>query len=171
MSLIKKAKIFATKAHEEVEQVRKYTNDPYIVHPAAVALKVSTVTSDPNVIAAAWLHDTVEDTNVTAEDIRNEFGDTVHDLVASLTDVSRLEDGNRKARRAIDLEHTRQASPQSKTVKLADLIDNSKSILKYSPDFSRVFIPEMENLLEVLAEGDATLYEEAVLVVENFKKG
>lgn len=72
--LIKKARSYAKQAHEEVQQRRKYTGDPYIVHPAAVANLVSTVTSDVEMICAAWLHDVVEDTSKTLDDIEQEFG-------------------------------------------------------------------------------------------------
>ncbi|MCH2175428.1 MAG: HD domain-containing protein [Lentisphaeria bacterium] len=170
MSLVSKAKEFASNAHAAVNQKRKYTHDPYIIHPAAVAKKVASVTSDQNLIAAAWLHDTVEDTNVTIEQIEDEFGKNIGLLVESLTDVSKPSDGNRKIRKEIDRLHTKQASPGAKTVKLADLIDNSKSILKYGDKFTDVFIHEMELLLEVLSEGDPSLFTEAQAIVRDYNQ-
>jgi hypothetical protein len=74
-----------------------------------------------------------------------------------LTDVSRPEDGNRAARKAIDLAHTAKASPAAKTIKLADLIDNTRSIVERDPDFAKVYLQEKARLLEVLQEGDPTL--------------
>lgn len=63
----------ATAAHEGIGQVRKYTGEPYINHPAAVAELVSSVPHTPEMLAAAWLHDTVEDTPITLLDIELNF--------------------------------------------------------------------------------------------------
>ncbi len=119
MSIAKKAKEFAEKAHASIDQKRKYTGEPYIVHPIEVAAIVATVTEDEAMIAAAYLHDTVEDTETTLEIIEMEFGSDIAALVEQLTDVSRLEDGNRAQRKALDLVHTSKASPRAKTIKLA----------------------------------------------------
>lgn len=156
--LIKKAAKFAAKAHGDIGHRRKYTNEPYIVHPAQVAMMVSKFTDDVAMIAAAWLHDTVEDTPVTIDDIRREFGDDVGDLVSDLSDVAKPEDGNRAARNEINRQHTAGASPRAKTIKLADLIDNTKSIVEHDHNFAIVYLKEKELLLEVLTEGDQTLY-------------
>jgi hypothetical protein len=76
-----------------------------------------------------------------------------------LTDVSRPEDGNREIRKRIDREHTAQAPAIVKTIKLADLIDNSRSIIAHDPDFAHVYLREKRLLLdEALREGDATLW-------------
>lgn len=155
---------FAAKAH--VGQKRKYTGEPYIAHPAAVVALVQSVPHTPEMIAAAWLHDTVEDTDTTLDDVREAFGDAVADLVEMLTDVSRPEDGNRAARKALDREHIAKASPQAKTIKLADLIDNSRSIMAHDPTFARVYLAEKRLLLDVLTEGDPTLYAMARRIVD-----
>ncbi|VFS46676.1 HD domain-containing protein [Budvicia aquatica] len=76
-SLEQRAKAFATQVHQNANQLRKYTNAPYIVHPAAVAELVRSVPHSPEMIAAAWLHDTVEDTQVTLDDIAQRFGTVV----------------------------------------------------------------------------------------------
>ena len=119
------------------------------------------VTDDPEMIAAAWLHDTVEDTPATLDDIEEYFGASVAELVEELTDVSKPSDGNRAQRKAIDRLHSAQASARSKTVKLADLIDNCKDIARHDERFARVFLVEMGALLKVLAEGDQNLFGEA----------
>jgi (p)ppGpp synthase/HD superfamily hydrolase len=134
------AKAFATRNHAAIGQTRKYTGEPYINHPAAVVEIVRCVAHSPEMIAAAWLHDTVEDTHVTLADIHEEFGPKVATLVEMLTDVSEMSDGNRAIRKAIDRMHTAQASPQAQTIKLADLIDNSDSILAHDPQFARVYL-------------------------------
>jgi hypothetical protein len=156
--LIQRARRYATEMHERINQRRKYTLAPYDVHLKAVADLVATVTADPEMIAAAWLHDTVEDTPATFEDLEREFGKQIMLLVMDLTDISRPGDGNRAARKEIDRRHLAGASPQAKTIKLADLIDNTRDIAKHDPRFSRVYLPEMFGLLEVLSEGDPKLY-------------
>lgn len=160
-----RAQAFATRAHEKVDQRRKYTGEPYITHPAAVVELVRGVPHTEAMICAAWLHDTVEDTPTTLRDIERAFGPEVGALVEQLTDVSRLEDGARFVRKAIDRRHTAAASPTAKTIKLADLIDNARSILAMDPKFAAVYLAEMALLLEVLREGDATLWARAAAFV------
>lgn len=160
-NIIEKARIFATKAHASIDQRRKYTNEAYIVHPAEVAQIVESVPHTKAMVAAAWLHDVVEDTPITLEEIYTEFGQEIGDLVEMLTDISKPEDGNRKTRKAIDCEHTAKASPEAKTIKLADLISNTTSIVEYDPGFAKVYLREKELLLEVLKEGDQTLWKQA----------
>ena len=156
-----RAKAFAARHHQAVGQTRKYTGEPYINHPAAVVELVRSVPHTAEMIAAAWLHDTVEDTNATLDEVRTEFGAEVAELVEMLTDVSRPGDGNRARRKAIDREHTAKASPNAKTVKLADLIDNSRSIIARDPEFAKVYLEEKRLLLEVLKEGEQTLWAKA----------
>lgn len=155
---IKLAAQYAAMAHKEVGQVRKYTGKPYIVHPATVAKLVAMVTNSIPMIAAAWLHDVVEDTNRTIDDIRNTFGDEIAYLVAGLTDVAKPEDGNREARTRINREHTASGSPDVHTIKLADLIHNTDCIVAHDPDFAIVYLKEKELLLEVLTDGSSILY-------------
>jgi (p)ppGpp synthase/HD superfamily hydrolase len=166
MNIAERARVFATAAHAAVKQVRKYTFEPYIVHPAEVAGIVDALEGATfEMVAAAWLHDTVEDTGVTIEVIRAEFGNEVAELVGWLTDVSRPEDGNRAVRKAIDREHTARAPAEAQTVKLADLIANSRSILAHDPAFAKVYLEEKRMLLEVLTRGDATLMAQARSIV------
>lgn len=168
-AIIASAALFATKAHARIGQVRKYTGDPYIVHPAAVAELVTSVDHTPEMVAAAWLHDTVEDTDVTINDIEMTFGPKIALLVSELTDVSVKADGNRAVRKLKDRMHTATVSPEAKTVKLADLIDNSKSIIQYDLGFARTYIAEKSELLKVLKEGDSTLWARAKQIVEKYK--
>ena len=161
MNVVDKALVFATAAHAAVGQKRKYTGEDYIVHPIEVMELVRSVPHDDNMLAAALLHDLVEDTSVSIDLIREQFGDDIADLVDWLTDVSRPEDGNRAARKAKDCAHTAAAPARAKTIKLADLISNSKSIGHFNPSFWRVYKREKDALLAVLTEGDPTLYAQA----------
>ena len=159
--LIQRARAFASQAHASIDQRRKYTGLPYIVHPEAVADLVAATGAGPEVIAAAWLHDVVEDTPVELEQVRQEFGDEVAALVDDLPDVSRRSDGNRAARMAIDREHTARADVRAKTVKLADVVDNLTDIVRFDPTFAQTYLGEKEQLLEVLQDGDTGLWQRA----------
>ena len=81
MNKVEEALIFATHAHEG--QTRKYGNIPYILHPAEVSAIAATMTDDENTLAAALLHDTIEDCGVEAAEIREKFGPRVAALVQS----------------------------------------------------------------------------------------
>jgi hypothetical protein len=164
--LVRRAKEFAVQAHTRIVHLRKYTSAPYAVHLEHVALLVAAATDDPVTLAAAWLHDVVEDTPTTLEDLEREFGRPVAELVESLTDVSRPADGNRAARKGKDLQHLAQASPTAKTIKLADLVDNCRDICRHDRKFARVYLAEMKDLLPVLREGDRRLYGRAEAVHE-----
>ncbi|MBV1914773.1 MAG: HD domain-containing protein [Pseudomonadales bacterium] len=160
-NLIQQAMEYAIQAHTRIDQRRKYTNQPYDIHLRQVAGLVAEVTDDPQMIAAAWLHDTVEDTPATLLDIEELFGADVAQLVSDLTDVSRPSDGNRALRKAIDRSHIAQASPRAKTIKLADLIDNCQDICSHDERFGQVYLAEMEALLRVLDSGDERLLKRA----------
>ncbi len=169
-NLIERAREFATIAHQRIDHQRKYSKQPYHVHLEAVAKLVSSVSDDPEMIAAAWLHDTVEDTPATLDDIEEHFGASVAELVENLSDVSKPSDGNRARRKTIDRLHSAQASERAKTVKLADLIDNCKDITKHDERFARVYLVEMGALLNVLTDGDPTLHTEASKLHEKYIK-
>lgn len=162
MDIVRKAQVYAMAAHAAVGQKRKYTGEPYIVHPAEVAKIVASVPgSTPDMVAAAWLHDVVEDTGCTYTDIHMAFGIDIATLVGWLTDVSKPEDGPRWYRKKMDREHTAQAPADAQTIKLADLISNSRSIMEHDPKFAKVYLEEKRMLLEVMTKGDAGLHAEA----------
>jgi hypothetical protein len=160
-NLVDRAREYATQTHGRINHRRKYTQQPYTTHLESVARLVASITDDPEMIAAAWLHDIVEDTPATLEDIESEFGRVVAELVEELTDVSKPSDGNRSIRKALDRQHTAQASSRSKTIKLADLIDNCTDITRNDPRFARVYLDEMHSLLDVLEDGDGRLLKRA----------
>ena len=169
--MVQKAATFAYAAHAATGQLRKYTGEPYFVHVEAVAKMVATVPSaTEEMIASAYLHDTIEDTEVTLHDISKNFGMDVAVLVKPLTNVSKPSDGNRETRKALDRAHTASASPQAKTVKLADVIHNAECITVYDPKFAKVYMKEKEMLLEVLKDGDAKLWMKANDLVKQWLK-
>ena len=159
--MIERAKTYAVSAHRRIDQRRKYTHLPYDVHLKRVAALVGSVSDDPELIAAAWLHDIVEDTPATFSDLEHEFGHRVSELVRSVTDVSRPSDGNRAARKRIDLHHLAQANSDGQTIKLADLIDNTEDICGHDTRFGRVFLREAGEIFNVLTKGDVRLRKRA----------
>ena len=162
MTMVERARVFATAAHAAVAQLRKYTGEPYIVHPAEVVSIVRSVPHTEAMLAAAWLHDVVEDTGVTLETVRAEFGDEVATLVGWLTDVSRPDHGNRATRKAVDRAHSAAAPAEAQTVKLADLISNTRSIMAHDEKFAKTYLEEKRLLLAVMHKADRTLFAEAM---------
>lgn len=157
MTLVERARIFATAAHAAVGQTRKYTGEPYVVHPIEVASIVENVGGSNAMIAAALLHDVLEDTGVTFDLLVEQFGSEVAELVLWLTDVSRQEDGNRSTRKALDRQHSATAPADAQTVKVADLISNTRSIVAHDPGFAKTYLEEKRLLLDVLTKADPLL--------------
>ena len=135
-SLLDRAIVFAVKAHAGTE--RRGKGFPYIVHPMEAMEIVSTITTDQELLAAAVLHDTVEDTDVTEEQIRREFGDRVASIVASESDT--FEEGVKEedswhARKQAAIERLASASMDAKIVALGDKLSNMRAIAR---DYSKV---------------------------------
>jgi len=167
-SLEEQARRYATEAHAASGQRRKYTDEPYIVHPAAVVELVRSVTDDDAMLAAAWLHDTVEDTSNTLQDIERHFGARVAQLVAMLTDNAQPAAKNRVARKLAHFQHTADASPDAQTIKLADIIDNTRAIVQYDPDFARIYLVEKKIQIQLLKQGNPALWQ---LASQNIAQG
>lgn len=147
---------FAACAH--VNQKRKYTGDPYIDHCVEVAALLSGVSQDHEAIQAALLHDTLEDTAVTVEQLIDVFGGRVARLVMEVTDVSKPEHGNRAVRKEMDRQHLAKSSAAGATIKLADIISNTKTIVALDKNFAKAYIPEKLAVLEVIKHGDHNLW-------------
>jgi GTP diphosphokinase / guanosine-3',5'-bis(diphosphate) 3'-diphosphatase len=131
LPLIVNAINFAADKHRG--QSRKdAANTPYINHPIALANLLANYAgiSDINVIAAAILHDTVEDTDTTVEDIEEHFGKDIRDIVIEVTDDKSLPSPERKR---LQIEHAATISHEAKLVKLADKISNLQDILASPP--------------------------------------
>ena len=150
---------FAIAAHGG--QLRKYTNDPYILHPLAVARMVNDAGGDENMVNAALLHDVLEDTDVTHSELRaflfQRFvavnASDILNLVVELTDVFTKEDFpdlNRNARKTLEASRLGTVSGRAKQIKLMDIEHNSESIMEHDPKFAKVFLEEKEQLLRFL---------------------
>ena len=128
-TLLDRAIEFAVRAHAGTE--RRGKGFPYIVHPMEAMEIVSTITADQELLAAAALHDTVEDTDVTVEDIREQFGDRVAALVEEESDkftpgVSEEDSWHQRKQAAID--RLAAASHDAKIVALGDKLSNMRAI-------------------------------------------
>lgn len=157
------AEAFCVAAHSAIKQTRRYTGEPYYTHCIRVAEIVRQADFwTVNMLIAALLHDVVEDTGIEAHLIYKMFGPEVGDYVVDLTDTAKLEDGNRAARKAINRKCIDNASPNSKTVKLADIIHNLEGIQTgFDPDFILLYAKEKRMDLSVLNQGDTGLYKTA----------
>jgi len=125
------AALFAAERH--ANQKRKgAAAEPYINHLIEVAQLVSMAIQEPdaNLIAAALLHDTIEDTGTTREDLSERFGQDVADLVLEMTDDKSLPKAERKR---LQIEHAPSMSVRAQTIKLADKISNLRGILTSPP--------------------------------------
>lgn len=123
--LFDKAVKFAVDAHAEIE--RRGKGYPYILHPMEAAGIVASITTDPEMLAAAILHDTVEDTDVTIEQIRQEFGERVATLVYNET--SHLPHGLPwRDRKQAQADQIASAPRDSKVVALGDKLSNLRTI-------------------------------------------
>lgn len=161
---------FARDAHRE--QKRKYTDEPYIEHPKRVAEMVKTVPHSEEMICAAYLHDVVEDTPVSIQDIQRKFGGRVAKLVEELTDEFTNEKYphlNRRKRKKKEVARQAETSTEAKTIKLADVIDNTRDIVKNNKNFAPRYLSEMEALTEVLQGGDFQLLMKASYEIQHGK--
>lgn len=130
-TLLDRAIVFAVKAHSGIE--RRGKGYPYIIHPLEAVEIVATMTADQELLAAAALHDTVEDTEVTLEQIRAEFGDRIASLVADESDetpedVSKEDSWHMRKKTTID--RLSRASRDTKMVALGDKLSNMRAIAR-----------------------------------------
>ena len=133
--LLDRAIIFAVQAHHNTE--RRGKGFPYIVHPMEAVEIVATITPDQELLAAAALHDVVEDTDVTIDQIRASFGDRIADLVHSESDQidGQLFDGQNEeetwhARKQAAIDRLAAASHDAKIVAIGDKLSNMRAIAR-----------------------------------------
>ena len=129
--LVDRAILFAVKAHSGTE--RRGKGFPYVIHPMEAMAIVATITPDPELLAAAALHDTVEDTDITLDVLRAEFGERVAKLVADESDVftegkSEEETWHQRNKAAID--RLARAPHDAKIVALGDKLSNMRAIAR-----------------------------------------
>ena len=130
-TLLDRAVIFAVKAHAGTE--RRGKGFPYIVHPMEAMEIVATITPDQELLAAAALHDVVEDTEISADEIRREFGDRIANLVVAESDVFEegvSEEDSWHARKQAAIDRLARASHDAKIVAMGDKLSNMRAIAR-----------------------------------------
>jgi guanosine-3',5'-bis(diphosphate) 3'-pyrophosphohydrolase len=173
--ILQQVRDFADRAHGG--QMRKYTPERYIVHPVRVMNLCREYTNDVTILCAALLHDVLEDTPVTQEDIHDfllplmdrEKAERTVGLVVELTDVYIKEDypqWNRRKRKERETQRLEQTSTDSQTIKYADIIDNCVEIVNHDTDFAPLFLHECRAILRKMNKGNQELYKRAVETVD-----
>ncbi|MDR1912577.1 MAG: HD domain-containing protein [Helicobacteraceae bacterium] len=130
-ALVFKALAFAAQKHRN-QRRKSGEQEPFINHPIALAncLANEGAIDDADILCAAILHDTIEDTDTTAEELREIFGDTITELVLEVSDDKALDYAERKR---LQIEHAPQSSHKAKQIKLADKICNMRDIVASPP--------------------------------------
>ena len=131
IALVLKAAQFAAEKHRHQRRKDAHAS-PYINHPIALAKLLANEggIEDAEVLCAALLHDTIEDTETTADELRAEFGDAITDIVLEVTDDKAL---SKEDCKRLQIEHAPHASHKAKLVKLADKICNLRDIVSSPP--------------------------------------
>lgn len=173
MNKVIKAIRYATTIHNG--QTRKNGFTPFVTHPIAVACKVAmldNVTED--MVVAALLHDGPEDVpSITFDDIRNEFGPNVANLVEELTNVytsSAYPKMNRKERKLKELERLKKISPAAKQIKMLDRIHNLEERGLASQHMRKNYLPESRELAHGVGDANPTLYKELLDLIDFIEK-
>ena len=174
-NILQKITDFADNAHGE--QLRKYASQRYIVHPIRVMKTCRQYTDDVCLLSAALLHDVLEDTAVSEEALKDFLltllsptdTEKTLTLVTELTDVyvkNSYPKLNRRQRKNKELERLEKTSPDSQTIKYADIIDNTIEIVDEDPDFAKVFLYECRAILRKLDKGNHELHHKATRIVD-----
>lgn len=153
------ATTFAHHHHNAVGQMREGSGQPYIVHPIEVAGLVHTLAHDYDypidwievAVIAALLHDTIEDTKCTYNEIESEFGVVVRNTVFWLTDVTDKPQGNRRVRKELERERLSFAPGRVKFIKCCDIIANGRTVLAEKPNSAPLFLTEKLAMLDTFA--------------------
>lgn len=147
INLVEKATVFATEKH--IKQFRKFNGEPYVEHPKRVAQTVSAITFNDKLVAAALLHDTIEDTDTTYEEIVTEFGAEVADLVRDLT--SDKEEIKIVGKDIYLTEKMNKMNPDALLIKLADRLDNVSDLTMKNEEWSRAYAVQTNYILTNLS--------------------
>ena len=129
-----RAMLFAEACHEG--QFRRFTGEPYINHPRRVAAQALRLGLTDEGVAAAFLHDVVEDCGVTLEEIEKYFGSSLRNMVYALSDLQTPEDGNRKERHKAHLAKISGTGDwEIQTLAILDITDNARTLIGFDPRF------------------------------------
>ncbi|GBQ29757.1 metal dependent phosphohydrolase [Gluconacetobacter sacchari DSM 12717] len=162
--LVKRAAIFATSIHAATGRRLRYTNEPFIVHPMRVAELVAGTGARPEVVAAAWLHDVLEDTPVTLGELSTIFGADVASLVDMVTMSPHCLADDLPG--PVDHAQLARASDEAQTICIASLIDNTTQILRHETRRRGLYLHGKREILRGLGKGDAGLYIMAAMAMD-----
>ena len=162
---------YADQAH--IDQVRKYIPKRYIVHPFKVMKRCRKYTDDFAVLAAALLHDVLEDTSVTRDELvtflktmtDQHTANKIVNIVVELTDVYTEEHFphmSRQERRMMEAKRLEFVSEEAQLIKYADIMDNTNEIVECDPGFAMVYLHECMEILHKMIKGNIQLYQLAV---------
>ncbi len=176
MNLVTTAREFARNAHSG--QLRKYHNKPYFVHPERVAIEVLKIpTSTDEMVAAAYLHDVIEDCGISYQTLFDRFGSKVADYVLGLTSYSKQINSKtfRYERKKMDLEYLAKQSKEVHIIKLEDRYDNLQDLRGTNinwycePDFRHLYANETKDLLDVIGYANPTRAEQISYLINMMK--
>ena len=174
-AILEKIRDFADAAHGT--QVRKYSPERYIAHPVRVMETCEKYSSRMPVLAAALLHDVLEDTEINEHQLseflhslmnKRDAGQTLR-IVIELTDIytnSAYPNLNRRRRKEKESARLEKVSDEAQTIKYADIIDNCRGIGSQDADFAPLFLKECRALLNTMSRGNAELRTEAMQIIE-----
>jgi guanosine-3',5'-bis(diphosphate) 3'-pyrophosphohydrolase len=176
--IIQQVQEFARKAHGS--QQRKFADEPYINHPIRVMEICRQFSQHVPVLAAALLHDVLEDTATTREQIHEFLSSIMNQkdtnetlqLVIALTDIYTKEaypQWNRRKRKSKEVERLAATSPHAQTIKYADILDNT-DIVHADTDFAPKFLDECFVLLQKMTTGNQALHQKVKDTVNGYRK-
>jgi guanosine-3',5'-bis(diphosphate) 3'-pyrophosphohydrolase len=177
--VLEKIKDFADRAHGK--QTRRYSADRYIVHPVRVMEICRQHTNDLAILAAAILHDVLEDTDVKKDEMEEFLSEVMEatqaqrtlKFVVELTDVyvkKNYPEWNRRKRKSREADRLEKVSSEAQTIKYADIIDNSGEIASHDPDFAQLYLEEATVLLDKMTKGNKKLRALALETVQAEKE-
>lgn len=176
IEILKTVTVFADDAHGH--QLRRYSEDRYIVHPLRVMEKCRTVNTSIAILASAILHDVLEDTAVTPSQLHSflltvmNAGDAARtlELVVDLTDVyvhNAFPEMNRAKRKEMERQRLTSIASDAQTIKYADILDNAEDIFNNDRNFAPRFLNEGILTLAAMTKGNQQLRTEAIAFVES----
>ena len=168
---IEKAKERAIEKHKL--QWRKFSNEPYHAHPLRVAKTVMKYTRNADIIAAAYLHDTVEDTKTTYEELDAEFRPKVSNIVKELTSIPA--DLEKVGKTAYLIKKMNSMSPEALLIKLADRLDNLGDLSVAKKSWADKYIGQSQQVLgnltfSKLKSEHNKIIRDIILLIQDYKK-
>ncbi|WP_198293531.1 HD domain-containing protein [Algoriphagus resistens] len=176
--ILKLVRDYADEAHGD--QIRKYTKERYIVHPERVLKICEEYSNKLPVVAAALLHDVLEDTDVTPKEMKDylstimlaEEATRTVKLVIEMTDVytkAAYPQWNRDTRKQKELERIKKTSPDAQSIKYADILDNCREIVQYDISFAPKYLQECSSILKSAIRGNKDLRKLAMETLDHEK--